>query len=180
VAIWFRHGDSRFPFIWEAPPQPAARWHTASDAPATYTADTPDGAWAEFLRHEEITDPADLAGIRRRVWAISIPDEVVASAARPVLPAKVITGGIATYPRCRREAARLRAGGAVALLATSAALVPGHAGGQRVAGGLREAPPVEGGVLVLFGGGWPALNGWVATDEGRPTERQLSIVQHLD
>jgi hypothetical protein len=26
---------------------------------------TPDGAWAELLRHEEITDPEDAATIRR-------------------------------------------------------------------------------------------------------------------
>lgn len=33
---------------------------------------TAAGAWAQLLRHEEITDPADLAGISTRLWAVRI------------------------------------------------------------------------------------------------------------
>lgn len=62
MTVWFRHGDPRLPFPWEAAPQPAARWHDEEDTPVTHLADSPDAAWAELLRHEEITDPADLAG----------------------------------------------------------------------------------------------------------------------
>src|SRR5262245_40501368 len=54
--ILFRQVDARFPFLWEDARQPAGRWHAAGDGPAHYFADTPDGAWAEFLRHEEITE----------------------------------------------------------------------------------------------------------------------------
>ena len=57
--IGFRHADPRYPFLWEGAGQPAARWHAAGDGPAHYFCDTPDGAWAEFLRHEEISDPDD-------------------------------------------------------------------------------------------------------------------------
>ena len=39
-----------------------------NEAPVHYFSDTPDGAWAEFLCHEEITDPEDLPGIRRALW----------------------------------------------------------------------------------------------------------------
>ena len=63
--ILFRHADPRFPFLWETASQPAGRWHAPGEGPVHYLADTPDGAWAEFLRHEEIRDPEDLAGIRR-------------------------------------------------------------------------------------------------------------------
>ena len=58
--IGFRQVDARYPFLWEDSRQPEGRWHAAGDGPAHYIADTPDGAWAEFLRHEEITDPDDL------------------------------------------------------------------------------------------------------------------------
>ena len=71
--IVFRHTDPRFPFLQEAAGQPAARWHAPGEGPVHYFADTADGAWAEFLRHEEITDPADLAGIARAIWSIDLP-----------------------------------------------------------------------------------------------------------
>src|SRR5207237_7071664 len=68
----FRQVDARYPFLWEDHRQPAGRWHADGDGPAHYFSDTPDGAWAEFLRHEEITDAADLSTIRRQIWAVDI------------------------------------------------------------------------------------------------------------
>ena len=53
--ILYRHADPRFPFLWESSEQPPARWHDSNEGPVHYFADTPDGAWAEFLRHEGIT-----------------------------------------------------------------------------------------------------------------------------
>src|SRR5262245_42104774 len=70
----FRQVDARYPFLWEDDRQPAGRWHADGDGPAHYFSDTPDGAWAEFLRHEEITDHRDLATIRRQLWAVDIGD----------------------------------------------------------------------------------------------------------
>jgi len=83
------------PFLWQSAAQPEARWHGTGDGPANYFADTPVGAWAEFLRHEEITDPADLAGVRRSLWVVELPDSGYATAA---LSQRVMTGGLATYP----------------------------------------------------------------------------------
>ena len=88
--IAFRQVDGRYPFLWEDAGQPAGRWHADGDGPAHYFADTPDGAWAEFLRHEEITDPEDLVTIRRQMWAVEIGD---ARAVRVRLPHDVVTGG---------------------------------------------------------------------------------------
>ena len=68
--IAFRQVDRRYPFLWEDASQPAARWHADGEGPAHYFADTPDGAWAELLRHEEIIDQDDLRTIRRQMWAI--------------------------------------------------------------------------------------------------------------
>src|SRR5256884_1317297 len=53
-------------FLWETGAQPPARWHGAGEGPAQYFSSTPEAAWAEFLRHEEIREAADLAGVERR------------------------------------------------------------------------------------------------------------------
>ncbi len=111
--ILYRHADPRFPFLWESTDQPAGRWHAAGEGPVHYFADTPDGAWAEFLRHEGITEEAELDNVRRALWAVDVPEPIPAAA--PDLPRQVLTGGLGTYPRCRAEARRLRATGATAL-----------------------------------------------------------------
>lgn len=124
--IGFRHADPRCPFLWEGAGQPAARWHAAGDGPTHYFCDTPDGAWAEFLRHEEISDPDDLPTIRRALWAVDVGDPALAS---PDLPREVLTGGRRSYPSCQAEASRLRRMGASGLEAPTAALAPGGARG---------------------------------------------------
>jgi hypothetical protein len=174
--IVFRQADARYPFLWETNDQPAARWHAPGDGPAHYFADTPDGAWAEFLRHEEITDPADLATIRRRMWAVDIPDEP-AEAVR--VPHAVAVGGLASYPRCQAEAVRLRAAGARRLVAPSAALLEGGAAGTVVNDGPRPGAPRDGSVIVLFGPP-DRLTGWTAGDAARPLEDLLPRVRHFD
>jgi len=177
MAIGFRHSDARFPFFWESTGQPSARWHAAGDGPVQYLADTPDGAWAEFLRHEEITEPADLAGIIRRIWAVQLPVEI-GDAVEPQLPEHILLGGTDTYASCQDEARRLRAAGADAIEAPSAALRPGGARGQFTRGGLVEAPDVDGVVWAIFGAP-PDSRGWAAVDVGAPTARLLPLVRHF-
>lgn len=174
--ILFRHADPRFPFLWEVPGQPAARWHGEDEGPAHYLADTPDGAWAEFVRHEGITREAELDNVRRALWAVEIPDGV--ALAEPALAADVLRGGTGTYGQCRTEARRLRASGATGLRAPSAALVPGGARGWRVDGGLRPAAGRDGSMVVLFGRR-PDLVGWPATLAGRPAADLLARVRPL-
>src|SRR5882672_10930866 len=118
--IAFRQVDARYPFLWEDASQPAGRWHGEGEGPAHYFADTPDGAWAEFLRHEDIDDPADLKTIRRQMWAVEIGD---APAEQVDLPLDVLTGGLETHARCRQHARTLRAGGVSRFAAKSAALL---------------------------------------------------------
>ena len=96
MSTGFRHADHRYPFLWESAAQPAGRWHADGDGPCQYLADTPDGAWAEFLRHEEITDPDDLPGITRSLWAVEVPDPVLAGAHHAAAPD--MTGGPASLP----------------------------------------------------------------------------------
>ena len=173
--IVFRHADPRLPFLWETTEQPPARWHGDGEGPTHYFADTPDGAWAEFPRHEEISVPEDVVTIRRALWAVELPH---VPTEKPNLRVETLTGGPETYSDCRAEAQRLRNSGVTGLIAPSAALIGGGAHGWRVDGGLQPSAPRDGIVVVLFGRR-PGLVGWPATIEGRPSEDLLSRVRHF-
>ena len=171
--IVFRHADPRFPFLWEGATQPASRWNDAGDL-THYFCDTPDGAWAEFLRHEEIRDPADVRTIRRALWAVEIGEP---PALQPDLPTATMTGDPASWSQCRRYAATHR-DEADGLIAPSAALQSGGARGWRVDQGMRPGPDRDGTVIALFGPR-PDLVGWAAAAEGRPDEALLASVSHF-
>jgi hypothetical protein len=173
--ILFRHADPRFPFLWENADQPSARWHESGDGPVHYFADTPDGAWAEFIRHEDIQTPEELDGIGRALWVVEVPD---LDDARAELQENILFGGFESYAECRAEAARLRSLGLQGFRVASAALLPGGARGWIVDGGLREGPSRDGDVYVLFGRR-PDLVGWRTVDEGRPHQGLLSRVRYL-
>jgi hypothetical protein len=173
--LGFRHCDHRHPFLWQSDQQPAARWHGADDGPANYFADTPVGAWAEFLRHEEITDEADLAGVRRSLWVVELPDTGYAT---PRLSARVMTGGLVSYAACQAEARRLRRAGARRLEAPAAALKPGAARGWVASPDVMPAGTSrDGRVWVLFGP-CDAL-GWPAVVAGSPPAAVLPLVRHF-
>jgi RES domain-containing protein len=175
--IVFRQADPRYPFLWSEPTQPAARWHGDGEGPAHYFADTPDGAWAELLRHEEITDPADLVTLRRALWAVEIDDDAPARAVSMDL--QTATGGLESYESCQAHARSLRAAGARRLIAPSAALAPGAAGGRTVAGG-RERPASRRNARVIVIFGEPdGLVGWKAVDAGAPPQDVLPRVRHF-
>ena len=172
--IAFRQVDGRYPFLWDDDRQPAGRWHAQGEGPAHYFADTPDGAWAEFLRHEEITDPADLPTIRRQLWAVDIGDDPAEDVA---LPLPTLTGGPDTYARCQRRATAMRQSGATRMSARSAALVAGGARGMRVRDGVQPDAPRDGHVIVVFGAP-DALVGWNAATDARPSADLLERVHH--
>jgi hypothetical protein len=174
--IVFRHADPRFPFLSENASQPAARWHGPGEGPVQYFADTPDGAWAEFLRHEGITEESELVNVRRALWAIELPNDLPAETPRLAQP--VLTGGIATYGKCQNEARRMRKKGAAALRAPSAALLPGGAHGWKVDGGLRPAAERDGIVLAVFGPRKDIV-GWMAAFGARPRSDLLARVRYL-
>lgn len=175
--ILFRCAPSGLPFLWErGDVQPGGRWHADGQGPVQYLADTADGAWAEVLRHFEITDERDLAGLRHTVWAVEVPDD--AGLAEPDLTRRAMTGGAETYEECRREAARLRARGAAGLRAPSAALEDGEARGWRVDSGMQPARERDGRVVVLFGRR-PDLVAWRASVAGQPDPALLRKVRRL-
>jgi hypothetical protein len=173
--IVFRNADSRLPFLWEGEDQPPARWHGQGEGPAQYFSDTPDGAWAELLRHEEIREPDELATIIRALWVAEIPDDE--PEVRPDLPKEVMFGDTDTYASCQDESKRLRNEGATRIVAPSAALIPGEARGWKVDQGLVPASPRDGQTLVLFGRRRDVI-GWHGAFEGRPGEDLLDKVHH--
>jgi len=160
--------------LWEGPGQPEARWNRDGQGPTHYFADTPTGAWAEFLRHEEITDPADLAGVERAIWAIDIPELPTSI---PQLEPSTLVGDRATYPACQEEADRIRSLGDPGLVAPSAAVLPSGASGYRVDSGLQFGPIRDGTVVVLFGLRTD-LVGWLSA-LGRPDVSVLPRVRHF-
>lgn len=173
--IVFRHADYRFPFLWETATQPPARWHGFGEGPAHYFAETADGAWAEFLRHEEIVDPADLAGVARSLWAVELPRP---PRARPHLGIATLMGDTSTYDDCQREARRIRGRGRRGLVAPSAAIEPTSPSGFRTEHGLRAGPRRAERAFVLFDLR-PDLIGWAACSEGRPRDDLLLRVRPL-
>lgn len=173
--ILFRVCDPRFPFLWESDAQPAARWHREGEGPVHYLADTPVGAWAELLRHEAITDPSDLAGLERSLWAVEVKGGRYSS---PALDPATLTGGEDTYEACRDEAARLRRRRVRGFRTPSAALRSGKAHGWRVDGGEHPARARDGWVYVLFGRR-PAIVGWPVVERGAPPARTLGLVRPL-
>jgi len=141
-----------------------------------YFADTPPGAWAELLRHEEITDPADLAGISARLWVIEIDDVEMHE---PKLTRAELVSTPNGYNVCRAEAHRLRASGANRIVAPSAALAPGEGAGFHVGTtGLFRATSRDSKVIVHFGV-LPHAEGWCAADSARPDPELLSQVRPL-
>jgi len=170
----YRTTHPYFPFIWESDDQPPARWHGEGEGPVHYFATTPEGAWAELLRHEEIIDPEDLKGLNERaIWVVQLtdpPDET------PSLDFATLTGGRDTYPACRAEAQRLRGIGSKGFVTESAALQPAGAMLFRVNDGLRYEA-IESKVVVLFGPQPHMTAQLVAL--GRPPERLLEHVRHL-
>jgi len=174
--IVFRQSDPRYPFLWSSSEQPVGRWHGEGEGPAHYLADTPDGAWAELLRHEEITEPEDVLTIRRALWAIEIGDR---EAVAVTLPRAEQTGGLETYGRCQAYASRARAKGATRLEASSAALVAGGAAGYEVIDGEQpRTDPRDGRVIVIFGEP-DGLVGWKVVERGCPPVDLLPRVRHL-
>ena len=175
---WFRNADARYPFLREDAAQAPARWHGDGEGPVQYLADTPDGAWAEFLRHEAITDPADLQGIERNLWAIEVELDTE-TIHRSSMAADSQRGDLTPYPRCQADARSHRADGATALRASSAALDETAAGGQCSEGGaLVDAPDRAGQTLAIFGAR-DGLAGWLCCDRGRPGPRLVHRVRQL-
>jgi hypothetical protein len=63
--------------LWVNPNRSAYRFNRSGQDATQYLALHPLGPWAEYLRGENRRTPELLAGLRARLWAIRIPDDVV-------------------------------------------------------------------------------------------------------
>jgi hypothetical protein len=170
--IAFRNCKPVHPFLWDRTDQPAMRWNHHNDGPVQYLADTPNGAWAEFLRNEEIRDEVDLLLVRHSLWAVDIASPPLT---RPNLDEDVCRGE--DYIVCQEEGDRLKKAGAPGLVVRSAALVDGGASGEVVRGmSLLPAPRLDGLTIVLFGS-QPHLRGWRVVT-GAPPPALLAVTRY--
>lgn len=182
LRLGFRICDRRYSFLWQSAGQRAGRWNRDGDEPVHYLANTPTVAWAEWIRHQEIEDPADLEGVAASLWAVLIPDHWSEQDLQPVnLSMELVLGTTPEAAGVRLALVdQLKAQGAQGLLAPSAAL---HHSDQvlpcsRVRDRSNQADqllmPAQ--VLLL----WCAaeqLPGWCCVAEGRPEPELLPLVR---
>lgn len=161
---YFRQTDYDTPF-WNRPNSHHGRWNQAGGVPTQYWAASPDVAWAERLRQDEITDDALAAELRTPIWAARFeeagildlregsPDGI--DLARPEL--------IGPHGPCQELVPSLIASGVRGIIAPSAAIDGGFAltlFGQRVDIGWDESPLLRGEVpatIAAIGAPAPGL-----------------------
>jgi len=180
--LGFRVCDRRHPFLWSSPGQQAGRWNRVGDQPVHYLASTPIVAWAEWIRHQEIHTPEDLAGVAAALWAVLIPVDWDQWELRAVsLPLEQV---LSTSPEAQivrlNLVDHLKQQGAPGLLAPTAALTQSDSASPcvRVAHGqeCQELLPLAAHVVLL----WCAaedLPGWCCVPEGRPGPELLPLVR---
>jgi hypothetical protein len=170
----YRVCDRRYPFLWAGSDQPPGRWYDTGEGPCHYLATAAKGAWAEILRHEQITQLVDLLDVDLSVWDVDTPQPTEA----PLLDEDTLTGDETSYSACRNEARRLRANGAIRLRVRSAAVLSGQAERYGIdSAGTREVGTSPTETMVLFGTpndlvGMPAA-------EGHPEPTILRDVRNL-
>jgi RES domain-containing protein len=176
VKTLYRQCDSRYAFLWASARQPEGRWHALDDGPVQYLANSPDGAWAELLRHEEIHEIDDLAGISRALWAVELAE---VPEARPNLDDATARGDQDSYAACQVEAKRIREARNEGLVAPSAALRGGEVRPWRAVGEANVSADERSASVVVLFGPRSDLDGWLVVDGGAPPAHVLSRVRYF-
>jgi RES domain-containing protein len=68
----FRYSGYDVPF-WARPNSRSGRWHQFGDPPTQYWSMSPEAAWAELIRAEQLLVEADLDLVRMPLWACRVP-----------------------------------------------------------------------------------------------------------
>lgn len=125
---FYRYSSYDVPF-WVRPNTTDERWHEVGEPPTQYLSSTPDGAWAELIRNENLRSEADLAFVQMPLWQAQIEQARVAdygdfeTAEKAGLNPEILISDNQTA--CRQEGKRLRELGFAGILYPSAAL-PGE------------------------------------------------------
>lgn len=123
--IAYRWSDYDTP-LWARPNSDGQRWNRAREAPTQYLSLSPEGAWAELIRAEDLATAADVEPVRMPLWALQVRETHVADyctfekAEAAGFPPEALVDE--DHERCRAEGARLREHGFRGVLAPSAAL----------------------------------------------------------
>ncbi|MFT4036356.1 MAG: RES family NAD+ phosphorylase [Patulibacter sp.] len=162
--VYFRQTDYDTPF-WTRANSCAGRWNTALSRPTQYWAASPEVAWAERLRAEEISDEPAASQLRTPIWAARFAEAGILDLRDGVpralrLTATELTGA---HEPCRTVAEQLCGAGVRGIIAPSAA-IDGHDAltlfGPRVDIDWREQPLLVGEVpttIVAVGAPPPGL-----------------------
>lgn len=182
LKLGFRVCDRRHPFLWSGAGQASGRWNRTGDQPVHYLASTPTVAWAEWIRHQEITDPGDLAGVAAALWAVLIPQEWGAKELDSVAMHldQVLDSSREAQDARLALVEHLKKKGAQGLLAPTASL---HHSDKvmpavRVSNGTEQpeqlAVPAQ---VILLWCEARLLPGWCCVPEGRPGAELLPLVR---
>lgn len=182
LRLGFRVCDRRYPFLWSKPGQSAGRWNRAGDQPVHYLASTPTVAWAEWIRHQEIHELDDLAGVAAALWAVLIPESWSCGDLPEVsLSLQAVLGTTAEAHAARLNlVAQIKRQGAQGLLAPSAALHQSHnimPCMQVIADGEQATTLAMPAQVILLWCHAEQLPGWCCVPEGRPGPELLSLVR---
>jgi len=182
LRLGFRICDRRYPFLWPGHGQPAGRWNRAGDQPVHYLASTPTMAWAEWIRHQDLHNPDDLAGVAAALWAVLIPADWGHQdlQAAPMAMDQLLDTTAAAQSARFALVEQLKQQGAQGLLAPTAALHRSHEASPcvRVIKG-NEQPellPLPAHVILLWCNA-EHLPGWCCVPEGRPDAALLPLVR---
>lgn len=127
-ATGYRYSSYDTP-LWSRPNSEGGRWHSPGDGPTQYLALSTDAAWAELIRHEQLTSEQEVSLVHIQMWSLQVDQALVVDYSTFQ---KAETAGFDPealvsddHTRCRQEGARLRATGYHGVLAPNAAL-PGE------------------------------------------------------
>lgn len=128
VATYFRYSSYDVPF-WVRTNTTDERWHNAGDGATQYLSATPEGAWAELIRNENLRSEADLSLVAMPLWRAQIDQGRIAdyhdfeTAERAGFdPESLIDDD---QGACQKEGRRLRVAGFAGVIYPSSAL-PGE------------------------------------------------------
>lgn len=127
--VVFRYSAYDTP-LWARNNRDPGRWHVPADGATQYLSLSPDGAWAELARAENLLSDQEVAQIRMPIWALRLSQQNLVdyssfdkAEAAGFLPDALIDDD---YTRCQAEGRRLRQRGYAGVVTPSAAL-PGAA-----------------------------------------------------
>jgi RES domain-containing protein len=123
--VGFRYSSYDVPF-WVRPNTHAQRWNASLEGPTQYWSSTPDGAWAEHIRFNDIRTEAELDEVRIPVWVCRLSSMGLLDLREADVRDRYdLTLGDLTaddWSACQRAATAIRAEGARGILSPSAAL----------------------------------------------------------